>query len=154
MSAAPEIQAKYLPCYADPRTTPGFPGDCYPAEREDKSAVPENVTEAKARFKAVYARRNVCARSLSRLQPGDPARPPLVEQVLLLTEAIDHLEDVYAPIGFIAEPVMDDAMFTTELIFTHAQLANTRSEPFESSFSFYIPIRLEGPEEEEGPHAS
>jgi len=154
MSAAPEIQAKYLPCYADPRTTPGFPGDCYPAEREDKSAVPENVTEAKARFKAVYARRNVCARAHSRLQPGDPARPPLAAQVLLLTEAIDHLEDVYAPIGFVAEPVMDDTLFTRELIFTHARMAGTRGEPCESSFSFYISIPLQDPEEEEGPNAS
>jgi hypothetical protein len=154
MSAAPEIQAKYLPCYEDPRTTPDFPGDCCPAERDGESAVPENVTEAKARFKAVYARRNVCARALSRLQPGDPARPPLAAQVLLLTEAIDHLEDVYAPIGFVAEPVMDGGMFTRELIFSHAPLASSRGEPFESSFSFYISIPLEDPEEREDPHAS
>ena len=154
MSAAPDIQAKYVPCYEDPRSAPGFPGDFYPAGREGEAAVPEKVPEAKARFKAVYARRNACLRALSGLQPGDPKRPPLVEQVISLTEAIDHLEDIYAPIGFVAEPVMDDTMFTSELIFTHARLASARLEPIESSFSFYIPIPLEDPEEEEDPDAS
>ncbi len=150
MSAVPDIHAKYLACYEDPRTTPEFPGDAYPAEGQAEVSVPENVKEAKARFKAVYARRNVCVRALSRLQRGNPDRARLAGQVLFLTEAIDHLEDIYAPIGFLAEPVMDDTLFTSELIFTHAKLA--RGEPLESSFSIYIPIPLE--EEKEGPHAS
>lgn len=154
MSAAPDIDAKYLGCYEDPRTTPEFPGDAYPAEGASEASVPENVREAKARFKAVYARRNVCVRALSRLQPGNPDRVRLAGQITFLTEAIDHLEDVYAPIGLIAEAVMDDAMFTSELIFTHAQLAGARGEPFESSFSIYIPIPLDEPEDEEGPHGS
>ena len=154
MIAATEIQDKYVPCYEDPRNMPGFPGDSYPAERYGEAVVLENVQEAKARFKAVYARRNACLRALSSLQPGDPNRPPLVGQVILLTEAIDHLEDIYAPIGFIAEPVMDDSMFTSELIFTHAQPAKARGEPYESSFSFFIPIPLGHPAEEEDPNAS
>jgi hypothetical protein len=154
MSAILNIQAKYVPCYEDPRTTPGFPADTYPAGQDDETTVPEIVQEAKARFKAVYARRNACLRTLSGLQPGDPNRPPLLEQVSFLTEAIDHLEDVYAPIGFVAEPVMDDAMFTSELAFTHARLASARGEPCESSFSLYIPIPLEDPKEMEGPDAS
>lgn len=154
MAAAPDIRTKYLACYEDPRTTPDFPGDAYPAERQSGATVPENVSEAKARFKAVYARRNLCVRALARLASGDPNRPPLAEQIIFLTEAIDHLEDVYAPIGLIAEPVMDDTMFTSELVFTHAQLASARGEPFESSFSIYIPIPLEEPEEEEDGNAS
>jgi hypothetical protein len=154
MSAALEIQARYLPCYEDPRTTPGFPGEAYPAERDTEGAVPENVNEAKARFKAVYARRNACLRALSRLQAGDPNRAPLAGQVVFLTEAIDHLEDAYAPIGFVAEPVMDDTMFTTELVFTHARLTGAGGKPFESSFSIYIPIPLEDLDEEEDTNAS
>jgi len=155
MSAVPDIQAKFVPCYEDPRTTPGFPADAYPAGRDDEATVTENVQEAKARFKAVYARRNACLRTLSGLQPGNPNRPPLLEQVIFLTEAIDHLEDIYAPIGFVAEPVMDDTMFASELIFTHARLASARGEPIESSFSLYIPIPLEDdPKEEEDPDAS
>jgi len=154
MFAAPDIQAKYIPCYEDPRSTPGFPADAYPAGRDEEGAVPENVQEAKARFKAVYARRNACLRTLSGMQPGDPNRPPLLEQVIFLTEAIDHLEDVYAPVGFVAEPVMDDTMFTSELIFTHARLAGARGEPSESSFSLYIPIPLEDAEVKEDSDAS
>ncbi len=146
MFAALDIQAKYLGCFEDPRTTPGFPPEAYPTERDIPAGVPENVAEAKARFKAVYARRNVCACALSRLQPGDPDRPRLAAEFIFLTEAIDHLEDVYAPIGFIAEPVMDETMFTTELVFTHARLASAKSERFESSFSLYIPIPLQDPE--------
>ncbi len=154
MFAAPDIQAKYIPCYEDPRTTPGFPADAYPAGRDDEGTVPENVQEAKARFKAVYARRNACVRTLTGMQPGDPNRSPLLEQIIFLTEAIDHLEDVYTPIGFVAEPVMDDTMFTSELIFKHARLASARGEPSESSFSLYIPIPLEDAEVKEGPDAS
>ena len=154
MSTTLDIQARYVPGYDDPRTTPNFPNDCYPEERGGESAVPENVQEAKAKFKAVYARRNACLRNLSHLTPDDPARPPLVEQIVFLTQAIDHLEDVYAPIGLVAEPVMDETMFTRELIFTHAPLTGTRSETFESSFSFYIPIPLKNPEKEEDPNAS
>ncbi len=154
MSAAPDIQAKFIPCYEDPRTTPDFPADAYPAGRDNEDTGPENVQEAKARFKAVYARRNACLRTLSGLQAGDANRPALLEQVVFLTEAIDHLEDVYAPIGFVAEPVMDDTMFTSELAFTHARLAGTRGESCESSFSFYIPIPLVDPEAEEDPDAS
>lgn len=154
MAAAPDIQVKYIACYEDPRTSPDFPRDSYPTERDSEAAVPENVPDAKARFKAVYARRNACLVALSRLQPGHPDRLPLAGQVLFLTEAIDHLEDVYAPVGFIAEPVMDDTMFTSELIFTHARLPTARGEPVESSFSLYIPIPLQDPEKEEGLHAS
>ena len=154
MSITLHIQTKYLPGYNDPRTMPSFPSDCYPAEQGGESAVPENVQEAKAMFKAVYARRNACLRDLSRLPPGDPARPPLAEQVLFLTEAIDHLEDVYAPIGLVAEPVMGETMFTSELIFTHAPLTRGRSEPFESSFSFYIPIPLADLKGKDDPNAS
>ncbi len=154
MSAVPDIQAEFIPCYEDPRTTPGFPADAYPAGRDEEGTVPENVQEAKARFKAVYARRNACLRTLSGLQAGDPNRPPVQEQVVFLTEAIDHLEDIYAPIGFVAEPVMDDNMLTSELVFTHARLASVRGEPCESSFSLYIPIPLEDPEREEDPDAT
>ncbi len=144
MSAEPDIQVEFRACYEDPRTTPGFPDGVYPAEREpDEGAVPENVDEAKARFKAVYARRNACLLALARLTPDDPDRPPLVDSIIFLTDAIDHLEDVYAPIGFIAEPVMDDTMFTRELVFTHAPLASAKGAPFESSFSIYIPIPLD-----------
>ncbi len=146
MSAALDIQAKYLGCFEDPRTTPGFPPEAYPTERNVPTGVPENVAQAKARFKAVYARRNVCARALSRLQQGDADRPRLAAEFIFLTEAIDHLEDVYAPIGFIAEPVMDETMFTSELAFTHAPLTRAEGERFESSFSLYIPIPLEDPE--------
>lgn len=149
MSATADIQAKYLACYEDPRTIPGFPDDYYPAERNGDARVPEDIQQAKARFKAVYAHRNACLRGLSGLQPGDPDRSRLMRQIILLTDAIDHLEDVYAPIGFIAEPVMDDAMFATELIFTHAPLANTERQPCESSFSLYIAISLEAPQVEE-----
>ncbi len=154
MFAPPDIQAKYLPCYEDPRTSPGFPGDCYPAERDGEAAVPESAQKAKARFKAAYARRNVCVRAVSRLQPEDANRCALAEQVIFLTEAIDHLEDVYAPIGFVAEPVMDDTMFTRELLFTHAPLPRPRGRTFESSFSLYIPIPPEDLDEEKDPRAS
>ncbi len=154
MVATPNIQAKYLPCYEDPRSTPGFPGDCYPAEREGEAAVPESAQEAKARFKAAYARRNVCVRAVSRLQPGDANRCALAEQVIFLTEAIDHLEDVYAPIGFVAEPVMDDTMFTRDLIFTHAPLPRPLGGTFESSFSIYIAIPLGDLHEEKDQKAS
>lgn len=154
MSSAPDIQARFIACYEDPRGTPGFPVDAYPAERGSQAAAPENAQEAKARFKAVYARRNACLCALSRLPSGDPNRPALVEQVIFLTEAIDHLEDVYAPIGFVAEVVMDDAMFTRELSFTHARLPGAGREPVESSFSLYIPIPLEDLHEEEDEKAS
>jgi hypothetical protein len=153
MTAAADIRTKFLSCYEDPLITPGFAGDCYPEEAGGEGAVPANVHEAKARFKAVYARRNVCLRALSRLKSGDAERRTLTEQVLFLTEAIDHLEDVYAPIGFVAEPVMDDTMFTRELIFTHARLAWVKGGVRESSFSLYIPISLENADEEEDPDA-
>jgi len=153
-SAVFKIQTKYLACYEDPRTAPDFPNNAYPTERDGEAAAPENVKEAKARFKAAYARRNVSLRALARLPTGDPARSAMAEKVLFLTEAIDHLDDVYAPIGFIAEPVMDDTMFTSELVFTHARLPGARGEPFESSFSLYIPIPLEDPEQKEDPNAS
>jgi len=154
MPAALDIQAKYAPCYEDPRTAPDFPADAYPAERDEEATAPENVQEAKRRFKAVYARRNACLRTLSSLQPEDPNRPPLLERAVFLTEAIDHLEDVYAPIGLVAEPLMNDSMFTSELIFTHARLTSARSGSRECSFSLYIPIPLPDSEEVEEPDAS
>src|SRR5262245_27221952 len=154
MSTNPDIPAKYLACYEDPRATPGFPEDAYPAEKDPEPAFPENVREPKARFKAVYARRNSCVRALSRLQPQDPKSTPLAEQIIFLTEAIDHLEDFYAPIGFIAEPIMDDTMFTTELVFTHVGLLTAKATAFESSFSIYIPIPFKDPQGKEERNAS
>ncbi len=145
-----EVQTKYDHCYQDPRTTPGFPPECYPVERDIQAAVPESIQLAKGRFKAVYARRNLCLRNLSGLQVTDPERPRWLRQVLFLTEAIDYLEDLYAPVGLMAEPEMDDAMFTRELSFTHAPHARTNPEPVESSFSLYIRVPFEdtGGEEE------
>ena len=154
MSTTLEILAKYQLCYFDPWTTCGFPDDVYPGETTSPGTVPDHIQEAKVRFKAVYARRNACVRRMVRLADRDSARLPLVEQIAFLTEAIDHLEDVYAPIGFVAEPVMDETMFTRELVFTHPRSGSAVAEPYESSFSLYIPIPLGDSEKEEGPNAS
>ena len=137
------IEAKYLTCYEDPRNEAGYDGECYPAEPLAAQRVPEGVDEAKARFKAVYARRNTCVVALANLKPGDPGRGQLADRIIQLTEAIDHLEDVCAPIGLIAEPVMEDDMFARELRFTHAPVPAPGEPQGVSSFSLYIPIPLD-----------
>ncbi len=148
------IQAQYLACYEDPRSEAGFDGECYPAEPLTGRLVPEGVDELKARFMAVYARRNACVVALANLKPGEHGRGGLVEQTLLLTEAIDHLEDVCAPIGIIAEPVMGDDMFARELRFTHAPVPTPGEPQGVSSFSFYIPIPLDDELVPEDQHAT
>ncbi len=148
------IQAKYLTCYEDPRNEAGYDGECYPAEPLAALLAPEGVDEAKAQFKAVYARRNACVVALANLKPGDPSRGPLVDRIIQLTEAIDHLEDVCAPIGLIAEPVMGDDMFARELRFTHAPIPTPGEPAGVSSFSLYIPIPLDDELVPEDQHAS
>jgi len=154
MASSPELQLRYLPCYEDPRRTPGFSPDCYPAERNSEDTAPKGVEEVKARFRAVYARRNACIAALSGLTADDPRREELSDYTHHLTEAIDHLEDVCAPTGIVAEPVMDDSMFTSELIFTHAPLVRAGVEPGTSSFSLYIPIPLDDTSGKEAAGAS
>jgi len=148
------IHPKYLDCYRDPRDEPGFRADCYPLVRNDQESPSDQVSEGKTCFLAVYARRNACVSAISGMNPGDQAHPRLVGEIIFLTEAIDHLEDVYAPIGFAAEPVMDEGMFTRELLFMHAPPSAAKRAPSESSFSLYISIpQPEMPTEEE-PDAS
>jgi hypothetical protein len=154
MPAHVDIQARFLACYEDPRDDVGFEGEWYPAEPVAARLAPEGVDEAKARFKAVYARRNACVVALANLPPGDPGRRQLVDQILQLTEAIDHLEDVYAPTGIVAEPAMGDDMFARELRFTHAPIPTPGEPEGVSSFSLYIPIPLDDELEPEDQHAS
>ncbi|GEM_PF-2471346 len=149
MRNIPNIRKEYLECYEDPRGDAGFDARCFPAERDVPSHAPVGVDELKDKFKAVYAQRNACVRRLSALEKSAQERAQLIEQTIKLTEAIDHLEDVCAPIGFVAEPVMGEDMFVAKLIFTHAPMADAKNEPYESSFSLYIQIPLEGHDRKE-----
>jgi hypothetical protein len=144
MAMLADIETRFQVCCEDPRSTPGFPEGAYPVERGWEGVLPEGVAEAKVRFLAVYARRNACVLALADLDAAEPSRRALMERFLFLTEAIDHLEDIYAPIGFLAEPVLEGGMFARELVFTHVRVGSARSEPSESSFSFFIPIPPEG----------
>jgi len=143
------IRRDYLACYEDPQNEAGFDADCLPAEQSHERCAPDGVDDLKNKFIAVYARRNACVRQLSALDDVAPERAGLISLTVKLTEAIDHLEDVCAPIGFIAEPVMDEEMFVSEIVFTHAPMANANNEPFESSFSLYIPIPWGEPDRKE-----
>lgn len=145
MPALLEIQSRFLACYEDPRGEAGFDGDCYPGGDTAAAPAPDGVDEMKTRFSAAYARRNACVRTLAGLKRSSPERARLIETILLLTEAIDHLEDVCAPVGLVAEPVMDEDMFVREVNFTHAPVHTPgRPSPFVSSFSMYIPIPVDG----------
>lgn len=148
------IRAEYLACYEDPRNDDGFKGEWYPVEPVAAQLAPAGVDEAKARFKAVYARRNACVVALANLPPGDPGRGQLVGRILRFTEAIDHLEDVYAPTGIVAEPARGDDMFARELRFTHAPIPTPGEPQGVSSLSLYIPIPLDDELEPEDLHAS
>ena len=153
MSAAPEIQNRFLWCYEDPRSTPAFKAEHYPEAKGSESTLLEGIEMARAQFQAVYARRNAVVRALEDLEPGDQDHARLAKQILFLTEAIDHLEDLYTPIGFVAEPVMDHTLFTRELVFTHAQPATEDGAIIVSSFSIYIPIPREEVRGREDPDA-
>jgi hypothetical protein len=147
-------QTDYLRYYVDPRGESGFAVECVPLCNDPVAPVPDAVAELKEQFRAVYGRRNACVRKLSALEPAARERALLIEQTMTLTEAIDHLEDVGAPIGFVAEPVMEEDMFTSRLIFTHVTMSGSKKEPSESSFSIYISIPLEGAAGKEGSDAA
>ena len=150
MTKTLNIRTDYLPFYLDPRDDDGFDAECIPFTDESGTPAPDRVAELKDKFRAVYARRNACVRRLSALESSARERAQLIEQTMSLTEAIDHLEDVGAPTGFLAEPVIEADMFASRLIFTHVAMAGAKNEPSESSFSIYISIPLEGAAGKEG----
>jgi hypothetical protein len=154
MPATLKIQARFLDFYQDPRCESDFDAGCYPSESGSDRPALEGMEELKEKFKAVYARRNACERALSHLTPGSPKREGLTQHWLTLTEAVDHLEDVCAPIGFIAEPVKGDGLLARELIFTHPPRPAKDGAQSGSSFSLYIPIPTEGAFGEEVHRAS
>lgn len=136
------INERYATCYEDPRKTSGFDISCYPNEQTKSTEGPEYTADLKSMFQAVYARRNRCVRTLAGLVGDRNAFKGISEQITRLTDAIDHLEDACAAVGFDAEPIMDADMYTRELVFTHAPMADSREEPYESSFCFYIPVPI------------
>jgi hypothetical protein len=130
MTKTPGLPPK--PSTRDPRQRPGFDPALFP--RAHGAAAPpvgsrDPTDRTKLQFLSVYYELNACYANLLQVRaaPPSPARNTAERRILRRIERTlrrrDAIEDHYAPIGILAEPIMQ-AGFAIDIHFTFATLNN------------------------------
>ncbi len=146
---APEIS---VTVNLDPRTSPGFVRSLFPlangAPPAAASADPRN-DQIVMTFLAAYYEINVRWMELRAVR-SRPAAPGFLDQERATLQAIetalrqrDELEDLYAPHGIIAEPILEEGI-ARDILFTFGSVNAAglfRAQPIVSSanLSFHVP---------------
>jgi len=126
----------------DPRKQPAFQPSLFPTANGSvtfpSSADPKNEAIVLA-FLSAYYELNVRWTVLRGVRAELPPRPELERAALEAIETAllqrDELEDYFAPLGIIAEPIAEDGI-TRDVLFTFGSVTatgNFRSQPFTTS---------------------
>ena len=132
------------PGFVDPRTTGDFRANLWPSRTgaPDPPIGSENLHDCRCiEFLAVYYLVNcrhdelIAARNRNASEDEIAAR---LKNAADAVQAVDDLEDRYAPIGFYGEPTMDGAFYLS-IGFNRPEVPRTLSEPSTESSHVAIP---------------